>query len=72
VLALGLSFPNDVALSADGAHVVVAETTRCLLLHHWLCGPAAGTTEPFADLPGYPDNVRCATDAGDDAGGYHN
>ncbi|KAJ1289492.1 hypothetical protein BS78_02G168200 [Paspalum vaginatum] len=60
VLASGLSFPNGVALSADGTHVVVAETTRCRLLRHWLRGPAAGTTEPFADLPGYPDNVRRA------------
>jgi hypothetical protein len=70
VLASGLSFPNGVALSADGTHVVVAETTRCRLLRHWLRGPAAGTTEPFADLPGYPDNVRRSDgDAG--AGGYH-
>ncbi|PWZ14669.1 Protein STRICTOSIDINE SYNTHASE-LIKE 10 [Zea mays] len=64
VLASGLSFPNGVALSADGTHVVVAETTRCRLLRHWLRGPAAGTTEPFADLPGYPDNVRRAGDGG--------
>ncbi|KAG0543523.1 hypothetical protein BDA96_02G197600 [Sorghum bicolor] len=71
VLASGLSFPNGVALSADGAHVVVAETTRCRLLRHWLRGPATGTTEPFADLPGYPDNVRRAADAGAGAGGYH-
>jgi len=58
VLASGLSFPNGVALSADGTHVVVAETTRCRLLRHWLRGPAAGTTEPFADLPGYPASAR--------------
>lgn len=61
VLASGMAFPNGVALSADGTHVVVAETTRCRLLRHWLRGPAAGTTEPFADLPGYPDNVRRAS-----------
>ncbi|KAL6846072.1 hypothetical protein ACP4OV_023520 [Aristida adscensionis] len=58
VLASGLSFPNGVALSADRTHAVVAETTTCRLLRHWLRGPAAGTTEPFADVPGYPDNVR--------------
>jgi len=71
VLASGLSFPNGVALSADGTHVVVAETTRCRLLRHWLRGPAAGTTEPFADLPRYPDNVRRADAADAGAGGYH-
>ncbi|RLN33162.1 protein STRICTOSIDINE SYNTHASE-LIKE 10-like [Panicum miliaceum] len=58
VLATGLAFPNGVALSADGTHLVVAETARCRLLRHWLRGPRAGATEPFADLPGYPDNVR--------------
>ncbi|WVZ64787.1 hypothetical protein U9M48_014261 [Paspalum notatum var. saurae] len=70
VLATGLSFPNGVAVSADGTHVVVAETTPCRLLRHWLRGPAAGTTEPFADLPGYPDNVRRAG-AGADADAGH-
>ncbi|CAL5064642.1 unnamed protein product [Urochloa decumbens] len=69
VLASGLSFPNGVAVSADGAHLVVAETARCRLLRHWLRGPKAGATEPFADLPGYPDNVRLAAGAGD--GGYY-
>ncbi|KAL6655926.1 hypothetical protein ACP70R_006752 [Stipagrostis hirtigluma subsp. patula] len=66
VLASGLSFPNGVALSADRTHAVVAETASCRLLRHWLAGPAAGTTEPFADLPGYPDNVR----RDDGRGGY--
>jgi sugar lactone lactonase YvrE len=58
VLASGLAFPNGVALSADRTHLVVAETTSCRLLRHWLRGPHAGKTEPFAALPGYPDNVR--------------
>ncbi|TVU09360.1 hypothetical protein EJB05_42830 [Eragrostis curvula] len=66
VLASGLAFPNGVALSADGSHVVVAETASCRLLRHWLRGPRAGSTEPFADLPGYPDNVR----RDDGRGGY--
>ncbi|KAK8459715.1 hypothetical protein SEVIR_2G198300v4 [Setaria viridis] len=69
VLASGLSFPNGVAVSADGTHLVVAETARCRLLRHWLRGPRAGTTEHFADLPGYPDNVRLS-DAGGDNGYY--
>lgn len=66
VLASGLAFPNGVALSADRTHLVVAETGSCRLLRHWLRGPRAGTTETFADLPGYPDNVR----RDDGRGGY--
>ncbi|KAM0847765.1 hypothetical protein ACQ4PT_054816 [Festuca glaucescens] len=58
VLASGLAFPNGVALSADRTHLVVAETSTCRLLRHWLRGPAAGKTEVLAELPGYPDNVR--------------
>ncbi|KAE8803816.1 Strictosidine synthase 3 [Hordeum vulgare] len=58
VLRSGLAFPNGVAVSADRTHLVVAETSSCRLLRHWLRGPAAGTTEVLADLPGYPDNVR--------------
>ncbi|CAN6245773.1 unnamed protein product [Urochloa humidicola] len=27
-------------------------------MRHWIKGPNAGTSEPLADLPGYPDNVR--------------
>ncbi|KAG2602277.1 hypothetical protein PVAP13_5KG669107 [Panicum virgatum] len=43
VLRSGLPYPNGVAVSPDGAHVVVAHTVPSQLL---------------ADLPGYPDNVR--------------
>ncbi|GJN34128.1 hypothetical protein PR202_gb22770 [Eleusine coracana subsp. coracana] len=64
VLASGLAFPNGVALSADRTHLVVAETASCRLLRHWLRGPRAGHTEHFADLPGYPDNVRRDDDDG--------
>ena len=59
------AFPDGVALSADGTHLVVAETARCRLLRHWLRGPRAGATEPFADLPGYPESrTTCASPAG--------
>ena len=58
VLRSGLAFPNGVAVSADRTHLVVAETSTCRLLRHWLRGRAAGQTEVLADLPGYPDNVR--------------
>uniref|UniRef100_A0A0E0ERN2 Strictosidine synthase conserved region domain-containing protein n=1 Tax=Oryza meridionalis TaxID=40149 RepID=A0A0E0ERN2_9ORYZ len=65
VLESGLAFPNGVAVSADGTHLVVAETASCRLLRHWLRGSNAGATEVLADLPGYPDNVRPAADDDD-------
>jgi sugar lactone lactonase YvrE len=58
VLQAGLTYPNGVAVSTDRSHLVVASTGPCKLLRHWIKGPKAGTHEPFADLPGYPDNVR--------------
>jgi hypothetical protein len=66
VLRSGLAFPNGVAVSADRTHLVVAETSPCRLLRHWLRGPMAGETEVLAELPGYPDNVR--PDGGDQSG----
>jgi sugar lactone lactonase YvrE len=65
VLKDGLPFPNGVALSADRTHVVVAHTWPCQLFRYWLEGPKAGIYELFADLPGYPDNIRR-----DKRGGY--
>ncbi|EES17427.1 hypothetical protein BDA96_08G195400 [Sorghum bicolor] len=58
VLKDGLPFPNGVALSADRTHLVVAHTWPCQLFRYWLEGTKAGTYELFADLPGYPDNIR--------------
>jgi sugar lactone lactonase YvrE len=34
-------------------------------MRYWIRGSKANTSEPFADLPGYPDNVRP-----DGKGGY--
>nr|GEY43155.1 protein strictosidine synthase-like 2-like [Tanacetum cinerariifolium]GEY55992.1 protein strictosidine synthase-like 2-like [Tanacetum cinerariifolium] len=53
-----LSFPNGVALSQDGNFLLLAETTNCRVLRFWLKTPKAGTLEVFADLPGYPDNIK--------------
>nr|XP_045088076.1 protein STRICTOSIDINE SYNTHASE-LIKE 10-like [Aegilops tauschii subsp. strangulata] len=64
VLQAGMTYPNGVALSADRTHLVVASTGPCKLLRHWIKGVNAGTSEPFADLPGYPDNVRPDTKGG--------
>jgi sugar lactone lactonase YvrE len=58
VLQAGMAYPNGVAVSYDRTHLVVASTGPCKLLKHWIRGSKAGTSEPFADLPGYPDNVR--------------
>ncbi|CAN6252959.1 unnamed protein product [Urochloa humidicola] len=58
VLQSGITYPNGLAISADRTHLVVALTGPCKLMRHWIKGPKAGTSEPHADLPGYPDNVR--------------
>jgi sugar lactone lactonase YvrE len=58
VLQSGITYPNGLAISADRTHLVVALTGPCKLMRHWIKGSKAGTSEPLADLPGYPDNVR--------------
>ncbi|GJN17010.1 hypothetical protein PR202_gb04048 [Eleusine coracana subsp. coracana] len=66
VLRSGLPYPNGVAVSSDGAHVVVAHTVPCKAFRYWIKGAnKAGRYELMADLPGYPDNVRR-----DGKGGY--
>lgn len=60
VLLGGLEFANGVALTPDGASVVVAETTAYRLTR-W--SVADGTAEVFADnLPAFPDNISTGTD----------
>ncbi|KAG7561156.1 Strictosidine synthase conserved region [Arabidopsis thaliana x Arabidopsis arenosa] len=58
VLLQGLAFANGVALSKDRSFVLVVETTTCKILRLWLSGLNAGTHEVFAELPGFPDNIR--------------
>lgn len=58
VVLNGLSFPNGVQLSQDESFLLITETTNCRVLRYWLEGPSKGTLEVFADLPGFPDNVR--------------
>ena len=65
VLRSGLPYPNGVAVSRDGAQVVVAHTVPCQAFRYFLRGARAGQYELLADLPGYPDNVRR-----DGKGGY--
>ncbi|KAG2593681.1 protein STRICTOSIDINE SYNTHASE-LIKE 10-like [Panicum virgatum] len=65
VLKSGLPYPNGVAVSPDGAHVVVAHTVPSQVFRYTIRGAGAGRYELLADLPGYPDNVRR-----DGRGGY--
>ncbi|KAJ4905041.1 Protein STRICTOSIDINE SYNTHASE-LIKE 10 [Raphanus sativus] len=58
VLLQGIAFANGVALSKDWSFVLLAETTTCKILRLWLSGPNAGTQNMFAQLPGFPDNIR--------------
>lgn len=58
VLLRGLAFANGVAMSRDRSFVLVAETTTGKMIRYWLKGPNAGKSDVFAELPGYPDNVR--------------
>lgn len=58
VLLRGLQFPNGVSLSKDGSFLVLCEGSPGRLVKYWLKGDKAGTSEVFAILPGYPDNVR--------------
>ncbi|XP_047945443.1 protein STRICTOSIDINE SYNTHASE-LIKE 10 [Salvia hispanica] len=62
VLLRGLAFANGVALSKDRSFVLVAETARCRVLRLWLQGPNAGKQDVFAEVPGYPDNIRRNSD----------
>ncbi|MEU2061213.1 SMP-30/gluconolactonase/LRE family protein [Streptomyces sp. NPDC013455] len=57
VLLEGLQFANGLAPSGDGSFLVIAESGSCRLTRYRLTGPRAGQAEPFADLPGMPDNL---------------
>lgn len=57
VLLDGLQFANGIAPSTDGTFLVIAETGACRLTRYHLTGPRAGRSEPFAALPGMPDNL---------------
>ncbi|KAH7428615.1 hypothetical protein KP509_09G008600 [Ceratopteris richardii] len=58
VVITGLHFPNGVQLSDDESFLLITETTNCRVLRYWLKGPKKDTLEVFANLPGFPDNVR--------------
>ncbi|XP_072957687.1 protein STRICTOSIDINE SYNTHASE-LIKE 13 [Typha angustifolia] len=58
VVLKGLAFPNGVQISKDQRFILLTETTNCRIMRYWLEGPRTGQLEVFADLPGFPDNVR--------------
>ncbi|KAH9322641.1 hypothetical protein KI387_017280 [Taxus chinensis] len=58
VLLSDVQFPNGISLSKDGSFFVFSDSCPGRLKRYWLKGPKAGTTDIFAVLPGYPDNVR--------------
>ncbi|MCH8960348.1 MAG: SMP-30/gluconolactonase/LRE family protein, partial [Bacteroidetes bacterium] len=53
-----LYFANGVAVSPDGAFVLVNETARYRVRRYWLAGPRHGESEVIVDnLPGFPDGI---------------
>lgn len=58
VLVRELQFANGLSLSKDGSFFVFCEGSRGRLRRYWLKGDKAGTTDVFALLPGFPDNLR--------------
>ncbi|KAK6235312.1 hypothetical protein SCA6_010649 [Theobroma cacao] len=62
VLVRNIQFPNGVSLSNDGSFLVFCEGCLGRLHKYWLKGEKAGTSEVFAILPGFPDNVRTNKD----------
>lgn len=58
VLMRNIQFPNGVTLSKDKSYFVFCEGALGRLRKYWLKGEKAGTSEVFAILPGFPDNIR--------------
>ncbi|XP_062015651.1 protein STRICTOSIDINE SYNTHASE-LIKE 3-like [Rosa rugosa] len=58
VLERNHQFPNGLSLSKDGSFFVFCEGAKGSLRKYWLKGEKVGTSEVFAVLPGFPDNVR--------------
>jgi len=55
----GMSFANGLVRTRDGS-LIVAETTGRRLVRLRVAGDGAGTSEPIAELPGFPDNLAYA------------
>ncbi|KAL8154117.1 hypothetical protein V2J09_011877 [Rumex salicifolius] len=58
VLMRNIQFPNGVSITKDGSSLIYTEGCIGRLQRYWLKGEKAGTSEVFAVLPGFPDNIR--------------
>ncbi|MCE3049242.1 hypothetical protein HAX54_044452 [Datura stramonium] len=58
LLLNGLAGPAGVAVSTDGSYVLVTELIANRILKFWLKGVKANSVEIFANLNGYPDNIK--------------
>ncbi|KAL3824601.1 hypothetical protein ACJIZ3_020630 [Penstemon smallii] len=61
VLLKGLAMPVGLAISKDGAFVLISEYLTSKITRFWVKGPKANTSETFVELPGHPDNIRRAS-----------
>lgn len=48
----------------DSELINIARICCSRIMRYWLEGPRAGQVEVFADLPGFPDNVRLSSGGG--------
>lgn len=56
-------FPNGVCMTGDGESLLFAESWLCRINRYWFAGAKRGRVEVVIDtLPGYPDNIRRASD----------
>jgi ribose transport system permease protein len=59
----GRGFPNGVCMTGDGVSLLFAESWLCRINRYWFAGAKKGKVEILIDtLPGYPDNIRRASD----------
>jgi hypothetical protein len=54
----GLAFPNGLAMSKDGAYLLLAETTTGKILKYWTKTAKASTMEEVVQLSWFPDNIK--------------
>ncbi len=59
VLLDGLAYANGIAISEDGAYLLIVEMNEYRILKYWLQGPRRGSTDVLLDnLPGFGDNLK--------------
>ncbi|XP_058115058.1 protein STRICTOSIDINE SYNTHASE-LIKE 10-like isoform X1 [Magnolia sinica] len=58
VLLKGLVYPNGVAITKDSTFLLIEGTSTQRIMRFWLQGSKAEALEVFAQLSGYPDNIK--------------